>query len=775
MRVCLDVDAGWWPLRGRRARSAHAARRCARPSRPPRSRRAVVARPELELDGLMSYEAHIAGVGDRPPGRPLHAAPRSGRCSARRARELAARRAAVVAAVRAVAPLRFVNGGGTGSVERTAAEPAVTEVAAGLGPLRPDAVRRLPRLHARARPRCSRCRSCAGPTPRTRDGARRRLPGLGRGRAPTGCRAPCCRRGLRLDRAEGAGEVQTPAARPGARAACAIGDRGVVPPRQGGRAVRALRRAAPRARRGDRRRGADLPRRGADLPVSIEEHEKRAAAEAAAALVRGRDARRPGHRVDRRAPAAGAGRSAACALRCVATSPATEAAGARARAGGRAVRDARRARHRDRRRRPGRARRLGDQGRRRRAHAREGRRRRGRRASSSSPPPTRSSTRSGRPCRSSCWPSASPRRCALLGEARVRAACRRSPRRRRHRRLPRRVRRSRARWRGALDGDPGRRRARALRAATGQRRADRARRRRSSTATSWRHDGARRGVSCAAPVIAGARGRARSVEVMPADTRLWHPFADMHAVRGDEFVIARGEGAYVWDEDGQPLPRRHGEPVVRERRPRPRRRSSTPPRRRCASSRATRRSARSPTARALELAERLADLAPLDDPRIFLGSGGGDAIDTAAKLARRYFAAIGTPERVHLISRSQGYHGTHGLGHVASAASPPTAGHRPAGPERLARAPRLARGARGRDRARRRRPRRRGLRRARHRRRRRAPAGARLHRGRRRAVRAHRRAVRRRRGHRRLRPPGDVVRRRALRRAPGHAHASPRA
>ena len=47
---------------------------------------------------------------------------------------------------------------------------------------------------------------------------------------------------------------------------------------------------------------------------------------------------------------------------------------------------------------------------------------------------------------------------------------------------------------------------------------------------------------------------------------------------------------------------------------------------------------------------------------IFLTSGGGDSIDTAAKLARRYFAAIGQPERVHLISRSQGYHGTHGLG-----------------------------------------------------------------------------------------------------------------
>jgi len=38
---------------------------------------------------------------------------------------------------------------------------------------------------------------------------------------------------------------------------------------------------------------------------------------------------------------------------------------------------------------------------------------------------------------------------------------------------------------------------------------------------------------------------------MPADTRRWHPFADMHAVRGAEIVITRGEGAYVWDADGR--------------------------------------------------------------------------------------------------------------------------------------------------------------------------------------------------------------------------------
>jgi D-serine deaminase-like pyridoxal phosphate-dependent protein len=51
----------------------------------------------------------------------------------RSAAELAHRRAAVVAAVRGVADLRFVNGGGTGSLEGTSAEAAVTEVSAGSG------------------------------------------------------------------------------------------------------------------------------------------------------------------------------------------------------------------------------------------------------------------------------------------------------------------------------------------------------------------------------------------------------------------------------------------------------------------------------------------------------------------------------------------------------------------------------------------------------------------------------------------------------------------
>jgi adenosylmethionine-8-amino-7-oxononanoate aminotransferase len=72
---------------------------------------------------------------------------------------------------------------------------------------------------------------------------------------------------------------------------------------------------------------------------------------------------------------------------------------------------------------------------------------------------------------------------------------------------------------------------------------------------------------------------------------------------------------------------------------------------------------------ALELADLLADLAPMPS-RIFLVSGGADAIDTAAKLARRYWFELGQPDRTLLVSRTAGYHGTHGFG-TALAGIPP--------------------------------------------------------------------------------------------------------
>lgn len=83
----------------------------------------------------MAYEAQIAGVGDNPPGRPAYALAVR-RLQRKSGAELAARRAAIVAAVREVAPLEFVNGG-TGSIEKTAAEAAVTEIGTGPGLYQP--------------------------------------------------------------------------------------------------------------------------------------------------------------------------------------------------------------------------------------------------------------------------------------------------------------------------------------------------------------------------------------------------------------------------------------------------------------------------------------------------------------------------------------------------------------------------------------------------------------------------------------------------------------
>jgi D-serine deaminase-like pyridoxal phosphate-dependent protein len=131
IRVCLDLDTAYHALGGRMRVGARRS-----PVRTPGQAvalaRATAARPGLRLVGLMGYEAQIAGVGDDPPGRPAYG--RAVRYMQRQSgRELALRREQVVAAVRAVAPLEFVNGGGTGSIEKTAAEDAVTEIGAGSG------------------------------------------------------------------------------------------------------------------------------------------------------------------------------------------------------------------------------------------------------------------------------------------------------------------------------------------------------------------------------------------------------------------------------------------------------------------------------------------------------------------------------------------------------------------------------------------------------------------------------------------------------------------
>jgi D-serine deaminase-like pyridoxal phosphate-dependent protein len=131
VRVCLDLDASWRPFGGR----AHIGVRRS----PVHSAEAVgalaaqvAARPGFALVGLMSYEAQIAGLGDAPPGRPMYG--RILRLVQRRSlHDLLARRGAAVEAARQHAELEFVNGGGTGSLAMTAADPAVTELTAGSG------------------------------------------------------------------------------------------------------------------------------------------------------------------------------------------------------------------------------------------------------------------------------------------------------------------------------------------------------------------------------------------------------------------------------------------------------------------------------------------------------------------------------------------------------------------------------------------------------------------------------------------------------------------
>ena len=173
-RVCLDVDAGWWPLGGR-VRIGAKRSPLRTPEQAAELAREIAARG-LELDGLMMYEAQIAGVGDRPANPLLGVALRAMQRAS--ARELAARRAAVVAAL---PPLRFVNGGGTGSVQRHGGRAGRHRGGGGLRPVRADAVRRLHELHAPPR-RLLRAARRAPPGARRGHRARRRLPRLRRRR-----------------------------------------------------------------------------------------------------------------------------------------------------------------------------------------------------------------------------------------------------------------------------------------------------------------------------------------------------------------------------------------------------------------------------------------------------------------------------------------------------------------------------------------------------------------------------------------------------------------
>ena len=220
IRVAIELDVNYWVAGGRMKigpkRSA-----IRTPEQAVALAREIERRPGVRLVGMMAYEGHIAGLGDRPPGKRLQ-----GRIieqlQRRSAAEIRERRAAVVAAVAQIAQLEFVNGGGTGSLHTTSTEPAVTELAAGSGfyaptlfdayssfKLRPAAMFALPVVRKPA------------PTVATALGGGYLASGPGdASRLPT----PHLPAGLRLDRFEGAGEVQTPLLGEAARA-LAVGSR----------------------------------------------------------------------------------------------------------------------------------------------------------------------------------------------------------------------------------------------------------------------------------------------------------------------------------------------------------------------------------------------------------------------------------------------------------------------------------------------------------------------------------------------------------------------
>ncbi|SDO64503.1 amino acid deaminase/aldolase [Actinacidiphila guanduensis] len=207
IRVCLELDTSLRKLGGR-IRVGALRSPLHSPERMADVARVIAARPGFRLAGIMAYEGHIAGVGDAVPGRPARSlAIRAMQAVARR--ELAARRAAAVAAVRAVVPdLEFVNGGGTGSVQHTAAEDCVTEIAAGSGLYQPRLFDTYTSFRGRPaalfaqpvvrRPGVGVVTVLGGGYPASGAAGPDRLP------------VPYLPEGLRYDAQEGPGEVQTP-------------------------------------------------------------------------------------------------------------------------------------------------------------------------------------------------------------------------------------------------------------------------------------------------------------------------------------------------------------------------------------------------------------------------------------------------------------------------------------------------------------------------------------------------------------------------------------
>ncbi len=158
-------------------------------------------------------------------------------------------------------------------------------------------------------------------------------------------------------------------------------------------------------------------------------------------------------------------------------------------------------------------------------------------------------------------------------------------------------------------------------------------------------------------------------------THFWHPFADMSSVVADgALTLVRAEGVHVWDD----RERRYldataslwygnvgwgrgeiGEAVAAQM-------AALPVY--SAFGDLTNRPAE-------ELADFVAEVAPVPDSKVFFTSGGSDSIDTATKMVRRYWQLTGAPERTILIRREKAYHGMHTAGTSLAGIPANAAGH----------------------------------------------------------------------------------------------------
>jgi adenosylmethionine-8-amino-7-oxononanoate aminotransferase len=142
---------------------------------------------------------------------------------------------------------------------------------------------------------------------------------------------------------------------------------------------------------------------------------------------------------------------------------------------------------------------------------------------------------------------------------------------------------------------------------------------------------------------------------------LWPAQAHTPSVLGRQLVIDRGEGSYVYTIDGRRLfdgtaglwhaNVGHSHPELAEAAFEQMKLLET-----------YHIFGRFTNDKALELGERLAEIAPIDRAKVILNSGGSDAIDVACKLSRRHWQREGRTSKKVILSREFAYHGLHAFG-----------------------------------------------------------------------------------------------------------------